>query len=110
MKHLESLIDKLISEKTAENIAVKIGKNDDVLYEIYRSENAVINKDTLFDMASVTKILATTSLSLIALDRGILSLDNTVSDFFDCGKEKKKITVFNSFKYTSIFDKRIILH
>lgn len=100
LKHLDSCIDRLINERTVENIAVKIGKGDDVLYEIYRSENTEFNKYTLFDMASVTKIIATTSLSLIALDRGILSLDNTVADFFPCNREKESITIFNLLTHT----------
>ena len=102
MKHLEACIDKLINERTVENIAVKIGKNDKVLYEMYRSKNNNnIDQNTLFDMASVTKIIATTSLALIALDRGILFLDDTVSKYFPCDEEKGNITVFNLLTHTS---------
>lgn len=100
MIHLESCIDKLITEKTVENIAVKVGKKDDVLYEIYRSKQSVVDKNTLFDMASVTKILATTSLCLIAFDKGLLSLDDKVSAFFKCDKEKENLTISHLLTHT----------
>ncbi len=100
MTHLELCIDRLISERTVHNIAVKVGKNDRVLFETYRSANAVIDKKTLFDMASVSKILATTSLCHIAIDKGLLSLEDKVSKFFECNEEKESLTVFNLLTHT----------
>jgi len=43
------------------------------LYETYRYENRPIDGFTLFDMASVTKIMAPAILCLIAVDRGLFS-------------------------------------
>ncbi len=76
MKHLENCIDRLMQEKTIEHIAVRVGRGDAVLYETYRGANTT----TLFDMASVSKIIATTSLALIAMDRGMLKLTDQVGD------------------------------
>ena len=36
-----------------------------------------MDENTLFDMASTTKIIATTSLALIALEKGLLNLDDS---------------------------------
>lgn len=52
------------------NVAIRVGKSQQVLFELYQSESGTVDKDTLFDMASVTKIVVTASLALIALDRG----------------------------------------
>lgn len=98
MTNLDFCIERLIRERSIRNIAVKVGKNERVLFEDYRSVNTVIDEKTLFDMASVTKILATTSLCLIALDKGFLSLDDKLSKFFEYAKDNR--TVFNLLTHT----------
>jgi CubicO group peptidase (beta-lactamase class C family) len=40
-------------------------------------------KDSLFDLASLTKVLCTATLCAIAEERGILSIDRPVRDFFE---------------------------
>ena len=65
MKQINKYIDKLFSEKTVNNIAIRVGMNDKILYESYRSTNQSINDKTLFDMASVTKIVVTATLTHI---------------------------------------------
>lgn len=84
----EAVLDKLIVERLAENIVVRVGREKQILYEARRGE---ADEHTLFDMASITKIMATTTLALIAFDRGLLSQDSTVREFFpSC---QRKITV-----------------
>lgn len=100
MKHLQQCIDRLFRESTVENIAVRIGKHDRILLETYRSKHGCIDQYTLFDMASVTKILVVTSLSLIALDRGLIHLNDPVSRFFPCNREKESITIRNLMTHT----------
>lgn len=50
-------------------------------------------------MASVTKILATTNLCLIALEKGLLDLSAKASSFFKCA-EKPDMTIFNLLTHT----------
>ena len=95
MRNLEEQLDGLIAEKTVKNIFIRVGRWDKVLYDTHRGE---VNENTLFDMASVTKIYATTSLALIAIDKGWLSVENTVKDFYpECTKDW---TVFNLLTHT----------
>lgn len=75
------------------NVAIRVGKSQQVLFELYQSESGTVDKDTLFDMASVTKIVVTASLALIALDRGLISLEDRVAKYFDCPKDKSSLTV-----------------
>ena len=101
MQHLENCIDKLFSEKTVGNIIVKVGRGDDVLYEIKRSsQNRVLTEHTLFDMASITKIVATTSLALMAMDKGLLSPDDPISNFFSVPEDKQIMTVRHLLTHT----------
>ncbi len=97
---ISNVLDALISEGAAQNIAVCVGQNDRVFEEFYRSKNGEIDASTKFDMASVTKILATTSLRLIAIEQGKLHLSDTFSMFFDCPEDKKDITVRNLLTHT----------
>ena len=83
MIHLNKTIDDLISNGTVEHIAVRVGKRDDVICDVFRSD---VCETTLFDMASVTKIMVTTSLALIALDKGLLQLNDTVDKFYTTDK------------------------
>lgn len=100
MIHLERCIDKILCDKTASSIAVKVGRGDEVLYETYRYENRPIDGFTLFDMASVTKIMAPASLCLIAVDRGLLDFDTKVSEFFHVyGKDE--LSIFHILTHTT---------
>ena len=61
-----------------------------------------VNADTYFDAASLGKILPTTPLALMAIDRGLLSLDDTLEKFFDnVPDDKKNITVKQLLTHTS---------
>ena len=80
---LEKTIDEYVESGILEHIAVRVGKNDDVIYDTYRRG---VDELTLFDMASVTKIMVTTSLALIAIDRGLLQLNDKVDKFYPTEK------------------------
>lgn len=94
MKHLESIIEEYVQNGLVGNMAVRVGVGGEVLYETFRGS---AQAHTLFDMASVTKIMATTSLALIAIDRGLLNLDGRVSDFYTTEKE---LTIRNLLTHT----------
>ena len=55
MSHLEPCIERLLTDKTDENIIVKVGRYDDTIFEIKASaQGRQLTDQTLFDMASVT--------------------------------------------------------
>lgn len=100
MTNIESILHDIIINSYAENIAVRIGKNDSIISEHYLSKSKEINCDTLFDMASITKIIVTTTLALIALDKKLIFLDDSVGKFFRCPENKLKMTIKNLFTHT----------
>lgn len=100
MKNLNAYLDSLFQDKFIHNVAVRVGKGDQILCDLYRSSEGEINQNTLFDMASVTKIVATSSLCFIAMDRGLISLSDKVSKFFDCPDDKKDWTIFHLMTHT----------
>ena len=80
---LEKAIDEYIENSILKHIAVRVGQGEHVIYDTYCGG---ANEATLFDMASVTKIMATTSLALIALDRGLLQLSDKVEQYYPTEK------------------------
>ena len=94
MKNLNKVLDELIKNGTVGHIAVRVGCGDNIIADAFRGG---VTEETLFDMASVTKIIATTTLALIALDKGLLSLDDRVDAFY---KTDKSITVKNMLTHT----------
>lgn len=46
----------------------------------YDSASALVTPSTVFDLASVTKVIVTTSIAMLLYDRGVLSLDARLGD------------------------------
>lgn len=95
MKNLDLTLDSYVENKNVEHIAVRVGKGDRILYDTFRGG---VDEHTVFDMASITKSMSTTSLALIALDKGLLSLDDTVNKFYET---EKSFTIKNLLTHTS---------
>ena len=90
MKNLNECVDRLFANKSLTNLIVKVGIGDSTVCELIRTaEDRDLNSRTIFDMASVTKMISTTSLALIAIDRGLLSTDDSLSKFFDAPRAKE---------------------
>ena len=98
---LNQYLDELLKQGFAHNIAVRVGIKDDILLDVYRSNEQAIDGETLFDMASVTKILATTSLALMAIDKGLLKTSDKVSRFFSVPDDFKELTVQHLLTHTT---------
>ncbi len=90
LKATKKLINELMSKNELSNIAIRIGKGDEILAEFYSD---AITENTLFDMASVTKVLSVTMLSLISIENHTLKLDDKVSLFFDTPEHYRELTV-----------------
>ncbi|MBD3615347.1 MAG: serine hydrolase [Gracilimonas sp.] len=97
---IDDIINEAIRDSVFPGAVVGIVK-DGVLaynqgygYQDYTKTEAVKNTD-VYDLASITKVMATTASTMKLIDEGKLSLDDRISKFFkefDTGK-KRKITV-----------------
>ena len=66
--------------------------------EVYGS----CNENTLFDMASITKILSPTMVAFRFLEEGLIRLYDTIAFFFpDAPEDKKDITILQLMTHTS---------
>lgn len=100
MQRLEACADALLREKTVNNVIVRVGRGNEILFDLKRSTERQLTDGTLFDMASVSKIMATTTLALIAMDRGALSPGMEVARFFPVPKDKQGMTVHHLLTHT----------
>ena len=101
MSHLISCIDDLFENKTVENLIIRVGRGEEILIDVTRTaQNRRLSDHTLFDMASVTKIMATTTLALLAMERGMLSPDDTVGKFYPVPADKQELTIRHLMTHT----------
>ena len=106
---LEEFLDRGIREGCFPGAQAACGRGDEVfalcvkgVKELGGSE---VDADTLFDMASLTKLLAPTMIALKAIDAGVITLYDTLGYWFDGAPEDKKdITVYQLMTHTGGFE------
>ena len=93
-QRLQQYVDALFERGETRNLALRVGYGNEIVIQLIKSaDDPALDADTLFDMASVTKIMVTTSLALIAIDRGLLSPADKVSRFFPVPEDKRELSV-----------------
>ena len=64
-------------------------------------ERVEMTEDTLFDLASVTKIMSTTMVALKLIEGGELGLSDKINQYFDVPADKKDINIYNLLTHTA---------
>ena len=88
-----------VSLGTSPCYAAAVGRGDEVFFsDVYghRTEHPFplpLHREDLFDLASMTKMMATTPVALRLYEEGQLDLDAPLSAFFDVPADKKDIRV-----------------
>ena len=62
---------------------------------------SAVNSQTLYDMASLSKIIGTSMVAFHMIESGKLSLYDHLADFFSVPKEKENITILHLMTHTS---------
>lgn len=106
---VDKVINKAIYDKSFPGAVVLVWKDGKTIYEkafgnyTYDSLSPKIKTTTLFDLASLTKVVATTTAAMICYDRKLFSLDDKVikyiPEFGVNGKENitiKNLLIHNS--------------
>ena len=106
-----SLVNDAVSKGYFPGAEVVVGQRDKVLRSqcfgnrcIYKKVLPVLD-DTMYDLASLTKVTATNTLFMVFLEKGLISVYDKVSDFLECfkGADKDDITIFNLLTHTAGF-------
>ena len=84
---IEPLVRQAIADKNLPGAVVLVGRGDRVLYQKAIGNRAVVptaepmTLDTIFDLASLTKVVATTTSIMILVEEGKIRLADRVSTF-----------------------------
>ena len=95
------LLGDAVSRRVFPCATIEVGGREEVYWRhacgtlSYDDESAAAALDTVFDLASLTKVLATTTLVMQAVDEGTLRLDDTVGRWLDewRGEDRSGVTV-----------------
>lgn len=107
IRQLESIIDGAVKNGDVPCCAAAAGVGDDPVFRYITGDRALfperlpLTDDTLFDLASLTKMTATAAAALRLIDSGRLSLAASVGDYFDGCGDKGGITVGQLMSHTS---------
>lgn len=88
LNRIDSIVQKGITERAYPGAQVVVARRGQVVYDksfgfhTYENVQAVANHD-LYDLASLTKILASTVSLMHLQDAGLFSLDKTLGDYLD---------------------------
>lgn len=109
LDRIQKLIEADIAEKKLPGAVVLIGNKGRMVYKRAFGNRAVapvtekMTVDTVFDMASVTKVVATSTSMMILIERGDVRLADTLAKFFPEIKDEqvKRITVQQLLTHTT---------
>lgn len=97
---VKSLLDEGKQKRYFEKAAIYIGNREKTLFEYFIDAD----KYTLFDMASLTKIMVTTMITFKFIEEGKLCLFDTLENFFEVPEDKKGITISHLTTHTGGFE------
>lgn len=109
---VDATVERFIERKAFPGAVVAVGRNGSLVHlkayghQTYESGAPAMTTDTVFDLASLTKVIATTTMAMMMVDEGRLDLDRPVRDFFQrfTGGMKDRITVRHLLTHSSGID------
>jgi CubicO group peptidase (beta-lactamase class C family) len=109
MNAVSSIIERAIATHAFPAAAIEVGRRDRVRWNAafgrltYAPDAAGTTPDTIFDLASLTKIIATATLVMRAIDAGKLSLDDRIADRLAGwrGADREHVTIADLLEHAS---------
>ncbi len=109
LNQINGLIEKAITEKKMPGAVVLVGRKGKIVFKrAYGNRSLVpsvekMTTDTIFDVASLTKPVATATSIMILIEQGKLRLSETIGDYISDidDPEAKKVTVQQLLTHTS---------
>jgi len=106
---VDAVVQTAIRDSAFPGAVVLVSKDGKIIYEkafghlTYDDTSAVVTTNTIYDLASLTKVIATTTAAMICYDRKLFSLNNPVAkyipEFAQNGKEN--VTIKNLLLHNS---------
>ncbi len=103
------LLERAIASHAFPAASVEVGRADGVLWRAafgrltYAEDAPRATEETIFDLASLTKVISTTTLVMQAVDAGSLSLADRVGDRLDAwrGDDRERVTIADLLEHAS---------
>ena len=111
LNQIDALVDKDIADKKLPGAVVVIGHKGKIVYRKAFGNRALVPNvekmtvDTIFDVASLTKVVATTTSIMILVERGQIRLNDTIGKFIPEIEDEnvRKITIQQLMTHVSGF-------
>ena len=111
LNQIDALVEKDIADKKLPGAVVVIGHKGKIVYRKAFGNRALVPNvekmtiDTIFDVASLTKVVATTTSIMILVERGQIRLNDTIGKFIPeiADENVKKITIQQLLTHVSGF-------
>jgi beta-glucosidase-like glycosyl hydrolase/CubicO group peptidase (beta-lactamase class C family) len=112
LMEVDRLLEGYLAEKAFPGAVVAVGKDDALVHltafgrQSYEADATVVAPDTIYDLASLTKVVVTTTMAMILVDEGKLDITRPVSAFLPKfrGAWKDRVTVFHLLSHSAGFD------
>ncbi len=117
LANIDTLINRSIKDTVMPGAQLIIAKNGKVIYQksygyhTYKKQRKVLNSD-IYDLASITKIAATTSILMKMVQEGYIHLDDDLGTFFpqSIGTNKENLSIRKMFSHFAKLKPWIPLH
>lgn len=104
-----AILDQGVRDRAYPAAVAEVGRHDGVLWRrsigtlTYEPDAAACADDTVFDLASLTKVISTTTLAMRAVDDGLLSAEQRVSAWLPewRGSDREDVTVRDLLAHSS---------
>ncbi|HYT77424.1 MAG TPA: serine hydrolase domain-containing protein [Vicinamibacterales bacterium] len=104
-----SLIERAVASRAFPAATIETGRRDRVLWRqafghlTYEEDAPAARDDTIFDLASLTKVIATTTMAMHAVDEGALALDDRIADRLSAwrGADRQNVTIADLLEHAS---------
>lgn len=109
---IDGLLDQAVSKNLIAGGVVVVGNHDGILYTSAKGRlndrplAPLLSEQTIFDIASLTKVIATTPAVMKLLEEGRITLQDPLSRWFPefVGSGREDITILNLLTHTSGLD------
>lgn len=108
LAELDATIEQAIKDEMIVGAALWVERDGTAYHKAFGrrapgSEPEPMTEDTLFDVASITKVMAAASAAMLCVERNVLKLDEPVATYFPefTGEGREKITVRHLLLHTS---------
>jgi CubicO group peptidase (beta-lactamase class C family) len=104
-----ALLHDAIARRAFPGATIEVGRADGPLWQYgagsvtYDSDSAAVSFETIYDLASLTKVIATATLVMRAVDAGRLDLDSPVAEHFSDwqGADREGVTIRDLLSHSS---------